>query len=893
MATQTYTVVRGDTLSGIAKRFNTTVNYLAKLNGIENVNLIYVGQVLKISETVTATPNSGSSSTSQTVKKTVSSPTATKATITAFGLQSNTDRTVFASWAWDRSNTKEYTVQWYYSTGDGIAFLGQESNVNVKHSTYNAPSNAISVDFYVKPVSEVKKVNDQDVSYWTAGWSSRVRYEFINNPPITPPVPTVSINDYWLTAKVENLDVNGDSIEFQVIQNDSISYKYGTASIVTNSASFSFKIVLGYDYKVRCRTKKGNRYSGWSNYSSNIQTKPNCVSDITSCKATSKTSVRLTWNASSNAESYDIEYATNKDYLGSSNASTTINNITTTSYEITGLTGGTAYFFRVRSVNKQGVSDWTRIVSVTIGTAPAAPTTWSSTSTAIVGEEVLLYWMHNTEDESNETKAQLMLTENGSSTTHNIIDKTPDDNESNHYVLSTREYTDGTIIKWKVRTAGVTGEFGDWSTERSLEIFEEPTLSFDITDNNGNAIRTIESFPFYIKGRTGPESQIPIGYHVTIIANSSYETINEIGDVKMISKGQEIYSNFYDTNHQLLLEITPGSLDLENNIDYTIICVATMNTGLNVEEKITFDVSWNDAVYYPNAEIAFDEKTLCTYIRPYCADYPIDFYKVNYETSTGKFIRTNEKIKPLEGISIKNVTTEYYNDLVYYGKDENGINLYFTTVQGKSSSLVKGITLSVYRREYDGRFLEIGKGIKNTDNTYITDPHPSLDYANYRIVAVDDKTGAISYTDIPGFYIGIKSIIIQWDETWGDFKTISDKPLEETSWSGSMLKLPYNIDVSDNNSIDVSLVEYIGRSHPVSYYGTQLGISSTWNLEIIKSDKETLYGLRRLAIYAGDVYVREPSGSGYWANISVSFEQKHCEKTIPVTLNIKRVEGGV
>jgi hypothetical protein len=108
-----------------------------------------------------------------------------------------------------------------------------------------------------------------------------------------------------------------------------------------------------------------------------------------------------------------------------------------------------------------------------------------------------------------------------------------------------------------------------------------------------------------------------------------------------------------------------------------------------------------------------------------------------------------------------------------------------------------------------------------------------------------------------------------------------------------MLKLPYNIDISDSNSTDVSLIEYIGRQHPVSYYGTQLGVTSTWNVEIIKSDKDTLYGLRKLAIYAGDVYVREPSGSGYWANITVSFDQKHRKLTIPVTLTIKRVEGGV
>lgn len=43
-----YTVVRGDTLGRIAGRFGTTVGALASANGITNINLIYVGQVLQI-----------------------------------------------------------------------------------------------------------------------------------------------------------------------------------------------------------------------------------------------------------------------------------------------------------------------------------------------------------------------------------------------------------------------------------------------------------------------------------------------------------------------------------------------------------------------------------------------------------------------------------------------------------------------------------------------------------------------------------------------------------------------------------------------------------------------------------------------------------------------------
>ena len=45
----TYTVVAGDTLSGIAARFGTTYQELAKINGIANPNVISVGQVLRLS----------------------------------------------------------------------------------------------------------------------------------------------------------------------------------------------------------------------------------------------------------------------------------------------------------------------------------------------------------------------------------------------------------------------------------------------------------------------------------------------------------------------------------------------------------------------------------------------------------------------------------------------------------------------------------------------------------------------------------------------------------------------------------------------------------------------------------------------------------------------------
>lgn len=62
---QYYTVQSGDTLSGIASSFNTTVSSLASLNGLSNPNLIYVGQRLLL--------HSGSSNTNNNTNNNSSS----------------------------------------------------------------------------------------------------------------------------------------------------------------------------------------------------------------------------------------------------------------------------------------------------------------------------------------------------------------------------------------------------------------------------------------------------------------------------------------------------------------------------------------------------------------------------------------------------------------------------------------------------------------------------------------------------------------------------------------------------------------------------------------------------------------------------------------------------
>ena len=878
-ADHTYvTVERGDTLSQIAKTYasyssNATYQQLAAINNISNPNRIYVGQKIYLTKNGSSTSGSSSSS---------SSSNTNQVTIDQFGYQSDSSDTLFAIWSWNKSNTANYEVEWCYDTGDGPWFIGTASTTEDKQSTYNIPSNAKRVRFRVKPVSETYTSNNKTTSYWTANWSTAKIYSVASNPPSVPPTPEVEIEKYKLTATLDNLDVNATKIQFKIVKNNSTTFKTGMATIVTGHASYSCNIDAGSEYKVACRSYNGSIYSDWSEYSDNQATAPSTPTGITTCKAASETSVYLEWPAVTNAESYTIEYTTKKQYFEGSDQITTLSDIKTAQYEKTGLQSGQEYFFRVCAVNDQGESGWSEIVSVVLGTDPSAPTTWSSTTTVMVGEELTLYWMHNVEDGSDQTYAELELIIDGSTISHTIT------GDTNHYVIDTSGYTEGTTIKWRVHTAGISKVYGEWSIQRIVNVYAPVTLELNMLNPEGTEIGLIEAFPVYISALAGPKTQAPLSYHLSVISNEMYETTDRTGNKTIITAGQEVYSKHFDITDALMVELSASNIDLENDIGYTVKCTVSMDSGLTAEASLPITVSWTEVEYTPNAEINLDTDTYVTHIRPFCRSYTLVRYKV--ELGNGGYTKTTKTIDRVYGEIIKGLVTTT-GESVYYGTTADGDNVYFCQVE--ESEVITGVTLSVYRREFDGVFTELATGLISGNDTCVTDPHPALDYARYRIVAIADDTGAVSYCDLPGYPVGGIAAIIQWDEAWTNFDVNNEDALEEPAWAGSMLKLPYNIDVNDATEPDVDLVEYIGREHPVAYHGTQRGHSSTWNVEIAKDDKETLYAIRRLQNWMGAAYVREPSGSGYWASVKVSYDQSHCEVTIPVTFNITRVEGGV
>lgn len=762
------------------------------------------------------------------------------------GWQTGATDVVYATWPWEYKKTVDgkkvevtdhYECEWQFTTGDHIRFNNNgNQTTTVKNTTWSVPSNAVMIFFRVKPVAKTYKSNNNDIPHYTAEFSKWVS---ISNKegkkPATPSAPTVTINGYKLTAEIDTYDTATKYVEFQIIQNDRKEFGPGKilAKVVRNHAEISVEIETGREYKVRCRgygdlvnnmtsTALPGEVGDWSEYSGNEGTIPSTPSIwAEKTRVLNPTTAQVYWHLVSNAESYTVEYTTNEGYFDSGPGM--VQSITVPSTvnhaEVTGLESGQQWCFRVKATNSAGDSGWSAVIKKILGATPDAPTTWSESTTVIVGNPARLYWIHNCVDGSDQTAAQLEYTINGTTTTE---DFTTGSSKS----FDTSSYAEGAKLEWRVRTKGINGKWGPWSTMRTVTLYAPPTLTFSVSD-------PFTAYPLLLTMDAGPSTQTAVGFEVTITSNQTYEAFDNVGRSEMVRVGDVVYQNYFATSmNDLTVHLTPGDILLENGITYHVKITVAMDSGLSTTGEDDFYVSLGQTDYYPNASIGIDKERLCAYIQPFCLD----------------------------------ADDEYPAD----------------------------VELSVYRREYDGKFTLVGEGVENNGSTTIIDPHPSLDYARYRVVSTNTQTGEIDYYDCPGEPVDDPSIVIQWSEEWTAFDPHGEESaLAEPPWSGSMVKLPYNIDTQDNNSPDVSLVKYIGRENPVSYYGTQVGKTASWKCDIDAEDIETLYQLRRLAEWMGDVYVREPSGTGYWAQINVSFSYTHKEVVIPVSISVNKVEGGV
>jgi titin len=207
---------------------------------------------------------------------------------------------------------------------------------------------------------------------------------------------TVTSNTEVNLAWTDNSDSeNGFTIEIKLASDTSFTEIDSVAANVTSYLSTGLNPNTPYVYRVRAFNITGNSaYSNEANATTDPEP-PLAPSGLTAT-AISNTQIDLAWTDNSGNESeFLIEFKLSSAATFTPLATVGAN---VTSYSSTGLSGNTAYTYRVRASNATGVSSYSNNASATtLVDPPAAPS--SLTATAVSTTQIDLAWADNSSNE--------------------------------------------------------------------------------------------------------------------------------------------------------------------------------------------------------------------------------------------------------------------------------------------------------------------------------------------------------------------------------------------------------------------------------------------------------------------------------------------------------------
>ena len=244
-----------------------------------------------------------------------------------------------------------------------------------------------------------------DNTYRDTGLSSRTTYGYLvtgaNNggsvsdtdsatthrpptPPPPPPQPEVSRPTGLSATAVSpsEIEVTWSAVsgaDRYDVQSAEAGGSWGDTLDAGAETSYSYVgLTMNTEYSVRVRAVDGSRTSGWT-------TPVSATTDVQppgnpEANEESASSVRVTWDAVSGADRYDLRYREDGGSWGSP-----VNVGSATEYLVGSLTAATLYDFQLRSVAGSRTSDWTASVSATTPSPdpPANFRTTGATATTV------------------------------------------------------------------------------------------------------------------------------------------------------------------------------------------------------------------------------------------------------------------------------------------------------------------------------------------------------------------------------------------------------------------------------------------------------------------------------------------------------------------------------
>lgn len=762
-----------------------------------------------------------------------------------------------------KSRTDHITAHWYYQTVDSkgryIDATKDSVGAGASASTFTAPDGATYVKVVVTPVAKKHKSGKTEKAYYS-GKSVKRNFDPPADKPSRLSVPTIDTRQSGEQNRisVSTSDVNAYKVEFQwrwyideMDESGSFASSFVEASFEANvsggRAERPWKnCYYGRYITARARAvNKAGRHGDWSDWSELFTPKPMGIGGGVSLSAESESSIGVSWYKSAStrykADSWEVAYYSDDGTGSTSNPDWKTSTVDRSAYwtVLSGLGQNKRYHVRVRGVSSKSTitgekvyGAWSDIKTIMIGTVPEAPSTYQLYDTVVAGESNVLGFVHNSEDESECQGAEIQFP--GGELPTWIDTSAPVDGTHTVDGSSTGSIADGASVSWKARTKGFSSTWSEWSEVRTFRVFEQPEATLTLLDKDGGIVGggLMVGYPLVAVGTVASSSQSPVSWSLVIeTAEDTYYT-DVYGEEVVLPSGSVVYSKTVGADGgELRLVLDVGDVDLAGSSSYAARLTVAMDSGLSdTTDDVTFGVDWGSVdIPDPDAAVELVGSSLMATVTPTCAD-------------------------------------EYGN-------------------------LAEDVSLAVYRLNADRTITKLADGLANDGSNVVVDPHPPLVNASYRIVATKNGTRASTFVDTPEMDMGSPYIVINWNDGVDvGYAAEGDDELTGSVYTGSMLVLPYDVSIQEDSQKDVSLVQYIGRESPVGYSGTQRGRTASWTSNIVKRDFDTLNRLRELQSYMGDVYVREPYGGGYWANVDVSFSTSYDTMKVPVTLTITKVE---
>jgi Leucine-rich repeat (LRR) protein len=256
---------------------------------------------------------------------------------------------------------ESYDIQ--LSTTDDFSSISFEYNVATNSKTVSALSTITT--YYWR----VRATNARGDGNWSEVWS------LTTLPPI-PEAPELSSPDDLATDQLLSLDLEWNEVDYAASYDVQFSTEddFSTTIADDNTTATTYS-VSGLStlttYYWRVRAVNANDTGEWSEIWSFTTFPPIIDPPVLSSPSDGSIdkpfALDLEWNSAEYADSYDVQMSTEEDF------STTIvdENLTETSYSVSGLSEITTYYWRVRGQNAGGPGEWSDAWSFT--TLPPYP----------------------------------------------------------------------------------------------------------------------------------------------------------------------------------------------------------------------------------------------------------------------------------------------------------------------------------------------------------------------------------------------------------------------------------------------------------------------------------------------------------------------------------------